>query len=87
MPNHELPQEEVGALATYTLNVYGEMCPAPLLKAEQKLREMALGDVLVMESDHACTARLLREYLRKLPCRFRMSEVSFGIWQFTIERR
>lgn len=74
-------------MAVYTLLVYGEMCPAPLLKAEQKLREMEPGDRLIMESDHSCTARLLREHLRKLPCRFRMTEVADGIWQFEIERR
>lgn len=74
-------------MATYTINVYGEMCPAPLIKAEQKLREMAPGDLLVMESDHSCTVRLLREHLRKLPCRFLVSQVADGIWQFQIERR
>lgn len=74
-------------MATYTINVYGEMCPAPLIKAEQKLREMAPGDLLVMESDHSCTVRLLREHLRKLPCRFHVSQVADGIWQFQIERR
>lgn len=74
-------------MSTCVVNVYGEMCPAPLIKAETKLGEMEPGDVLIMESDHACTTRLLRERLRKLPCRFQVEEVSFGIWRFTIERR
>lgn len=74
-------------MATFVLHVYGEMCPAPLIKAERKVNEMKPGDTLIMESDHSCTARLLREHLKKLPCRFRMSEVDFGIWQFVIERR
>ena len=78
---------EVGTVATHVQNVYGEMCPAPLVKAEKKLGEMEPGDVLIMESDHACTTRLLREFLRKLPCRFSVEEVSFGIWRFTIEKR
>jgi TusA-related sulfurtransferase len=77
----------VVTIATYTLIVYGEMCPAPLLKAEAKLQDMQPGDVLVMESDHSCTVRLLREHLRRLPCRFRVVEVADGIWQFTIEKR
>lgn len=73
-------------MASFTMNVYGEMCPAPLIKAESKLREMQVGDCLIMESDHSCTVRLLREHLRKLPCRFRLTEVADGIWQFEIER-
>lgn len=73
-------------MATRTLNVYGEMCPTPLNKAEAALRQMAVGDRLVMESDHSCTVRLMREHLRKLPCRFRVTEVADGIWQFEIER-
>lgn len=72
---------------TYTINVYGEMCPAPLIKAETKLREMKPGEILIMESDHSCTARLLREHLRKLPCRFQVTEVALGVWQFVIERK
>lgn len=74
-------------MATYVVNVYGEMCPAPLIKAEAKVRTMNPGDVLIMESDHSCTVRLLREHLRKLPCRFQVSLVADGIWQFVIERR
>lgn len=73
-------------MAVYTLLVYGEMCPAPLIKAEQQVRAMLPGDRLIMESDHSCTVRLLREHLRKLPCRFRVAEVTDGIWQFQIER-
>lgn len=73
-------------MATYTMHVYGEMCPAPLVKAERKLAEMQIGDRLIMESDHSCTVRLLREHLRKLPCRFRVDEVADGIWRFEIER-
>jgi len=74
-------------VATFTLNVYGEMCPAPLLKAEAKVRDMAAGDLLIMESDHSCTVRLLREHLRTLPCRFGVEMVADGIWQFVIEKR
>lgn len=74
-------------MVTFTMHVYGEMCPAPLLKAEHKLGTMQPGDWLIMESDHSCTVRLLREHLRRLPCRFRVSEVADGIWRFEIERR
>lgn len=74
-------------MATLVLNVYGEMCPGPLIKAENRLREMQPGDILIMESDHSCTARLLREHLRKLPCRFRVDMPADGIWRFAIERR
>ena len=74
-------------MTTYTCHVFGEMCPAPLIKAEARLRAMAPGDQLIMESDHSCTVRLLREHLRKLPCRFQVAEVAEGIWQFVIERR
>lgn len=74
-------------MVTHVMHVYGEMCPAPLLKAEAKLREMEPGDRLIMESDHSCTVRLLREHLRKQPCRFQVTEVAEGIWQFIIEKR
>lgn len=74
-------------MATYVMHVYGEMCPGPLFKVEKRLRELQPGDVLVTESDHSCTVRLMREHLRKLPCRFQVAVVADGIWQFVIERR
>lgn len=76
-----------GVVTVHTVHVYGEMCPAPLIKAEQKLREMVPGDLLVMESDHSYTVRLLREHPRRLPCRFSVTQVATGIWQFQLERR
>lgn len=74
-------------MAQHTLLLFGEMCPGPLLRVEQKLKEMQPGDLLIAESDHSCTARIMKEHLRRLPCRFQVSEVADGIWQFRIERR
>lgn len=74
-------------MATYRLDVLGEMCPGPLIKAEARLRRMAPGDVLIMSTDHNCTARALKEYLRRLPCRFTVRQAEDGVWDIEITRK
>lgn len=74
-------------MATVRLDCLGEACPEPLVRTEEALAALAPGDTLVVETDHSCTSRLLKELLRRLPCRFRVVEVEPGVWQFTIERR
>lgn len=74
-------------MAEYRLMLLGVMCPEPVQETERHLFRLAPGDRLVVEVDHSCTVRLLRERLRRLPCRFRVEDVDWGVWRFTIERR
>lgn len=71
---------------TYFLDVLGEMCPIPILRAEQRLKDLKPGDVLVVESDHSCVAEALPPHFRKKRCRVTVTEVANGIWQIQITK-
>lgn len=46
-------------MAEIFLDTLGEICPIPLLRAEEQVKTMSTEDVLVLETDHNCTLRLL----------------------------
>ena len=33
----------------------GEICPIPIIKVERKLKEAALSDRIILETDHSCS--------------------------------
>ncbi len=71
----------------YFLQLWGEMCPVPLLKAEKKLKELTAQDTLVLETDHSCTARTVRTWADKKGYRVSAYEVANGIWQIRIRKK
>lgn len=73
-------------MAEYFLDALGELCPVPLLRAEERVKGMTAGDVLVLETDHSCTARLLPKHLRRYGCTCSVELVSDGVWQIQVRR-
>ncbi|MHB8172542.1 MAG: sulfurtransferase TusA family protein [Thermincolia bacterium] len=74
-------------MGEYFLHLWGEMCPVPLLKAEKKLKELTAQDILVLESDHSCTARTIQTWAGKKGYRVSVDEVANGIWQIRIQKQ
>lgn len=74
-------------MGEYYLEVWGEMCPVPLLKAEKKLIELADNDVLILETDHSCTARTVENWAKKKKYQVTIEQVDVGIWRIGISRR
>ncbi|AFL98708.1 putative redox protein, regulator of disulfide bond formation [Desulfitobacterium dehalogenans ATCC 51507] len=73
-------------MVTYTLDIWGEMCPIPIIKTQRKLKEMACGDRLVLETDHSCTSRAIVLWAREHGHEIEESEVSNGIWRLEITK-
>ena len=55
------------------LDCFGEACPVPLVKAQNKIKELAVGDVLIVQIDHSCAheERTRLGPRRRLQCRSR----------------
>ncbi|MDI6812355.1 MAG: sulfurtransferase TusA family protein [Desulfitobacteriaceae bacterium] len=70
----------------YYLDIWGEMCPIPIIKSQRKLKVMAIGDSLVLETEHSCTARGLVVWAQKEGYPISESEVAAGIWRLTIAK-
>lgn len=73
-------------MASFKIEVWGEMCPIPMLKAEKKLKELAVGDTLVMETDHSCTARSMETWVKKHKQEVECREVDYGVWEIVITK-
>ena len=47
------------------LDCFGEACPVPLVKAQNKIAELEVGDVLIVQIDHSCAMKTFQNGLEK----------------------
>lgn len=73
-------------MAEYTLDCLGEACPVPLMKTENKLKELAVGDTLIVQIDHSCAMKNVPEWARKVGHNVEIEEVDDGEWEIFIEK-
>ncbi len=68
------------------LDCLGEACPVPLVKAQNKLNEMEIGDVLIVQIDHSCAMKNVPEWAREAGHNVEIEEVDDGEWEVVIEK-
>jgi TusA-related sulfurtransferase len=68
------------------LDCFGEACPVPLVKAENALKGLEVGDVLVVQIDHSCAVKNVPEWARKEGHFVDIEEVDDGEWEIIIEK-
>jgi TusA-related sulfurtransferase len=68
------------------LDCLGEACPVPLVKAQNKLKEMAIGDVLIVQIDHSCAMKNVPDWAREDGHNVEVEEVDDGEWEVIIEK-
>ena len=68
------------------LDCLGEACPIPLVKAENKLKVMESGDVLIVQIDHSCAMKNVPEWARKEGHNVEIEEIDDGEWEIIIEK-
>jgi TusA-related sulfurtransferase len=68
------------------LDCLGEACPVPLVKAESALKNLEVGDVLVVQIDHSCAVKNVPEWARKEGHFVDIEEVDDGEWEIIIEK-
>ena len=73
-------------MAEYELDCLGEACPLPLVKAENKLKEMEVGDVVIVLIDHSCAMKNVPEWARKEGHNVEIEEVDDGEWENVLSR-
>jgi len=73
-------------MAQIRLDCLGEACPIPLLKTEKKMKELKVGDVLVVHIDHSCAMKNVPEWARKQGYNVDLEEVADGEWEIYIEK-
>lgn len=73
-------------MARYSIDIWGEMCPIPLIKAKKKLVSMKCGDVLVLETEHSCTSRSIVVWAKVNKYIIEEEEVFNGIWHLELTK-
>ena len=68
------------------LDCLGEACPIPLVKSENAMKELASGDVLIVQMDHSCAMKNVPEWARKEGHNVEIEEVDDGEWEVIIEK-
>ena len=73
-------------MVEHTLDCMGEACPVPLMKAEKKIGEIAVNDILIVSIDHSCAMKNLPEWARKQGYNVEIEEIDDGEWEVVIEK-
>ncbi len=68
------------------IDVRGEMCPYPAMKAKEGLEKLAPGEKLVMITDHAPALSTVPWVGATMGFSFSIAESGPGEWQITLER-
>lgn len=73
-------------MSRYELEIWGEMCPIPLIKAKKRLQSMDCGDVLVLETEHSCTSRGIVVWAKQNGYTIIEEEIANGIWHLELTK-
>lgn len=68
------------------LNCLGEACPALVIKTEDAMKELAVGDELVVQCDHICASKNISEWAYNNGHHAELLEVNYGEYEITIEK-
>ncbi|QQY79562.1 TusA-related sulfurtransferase [Keratinibaculum paraultunense] len=68
------------------LDCLGEACPVPLIKTQKKIKDLDVGDTLIVEVDHSCAIKNVPEWARKEGYNCEIEEIDDGEWEIYIEK-
>ena len=73
-------------MAEFELDCLGEACPIPLVKTENKMKELEVGDTLIVIIDHSCALKNVPEWARKNNYDVEVEEVGESEWEIFIDK-
>ena len=73
-------------MAEKELNCLGEACPIPLVKAQEAIKDLQVGDLLIVQIDHSCAMKNLPEWARDAKHNVEIEETGEGQWEVFIEK-
>ena len=68
------------------LDCRGQACPVPIVMTEKKIKELEIGDVLIVQIDHSCAMKNLPEWARTEGHNVEIEEIDDGEWEVIIEK-
>lgn len=77
---------EVTKMKEHLLDCLGEACPIPLIKLQNKLETVEVGDVVIVNVDHSCAIKNIPEWGRKVGYNVEVEEIDEGEWNIFVEK-
>ena len=68
------------------VDALGEACPVPLIKTQNAMKKLEIGDILILQIDHSCAMKNVPEWARKDGHNVEVEEVGDGEWEVIIEK-
>ncbi len=68
------------------IDCFGDVCPIPLIKIQQKLEELQTGDSFMLVVDHSCVVESIDDYYKNTKHQIEIDEVMNGVWEITITK-
>jgi TusA-related sulfurtransferase len=68
------------------VNALGEACPVPLIKTQNALKTLEIGDILILQIDHSCAMKNVPDWCRKVGHNVELVEVGDSEWEVVIEK-
>ena len=66
------------------IDCFGDICPIPIIKIENKLKTMCTGEEFMLVTDHSCTLESIKDkYIDKVT---KIDEVMNGVWEVYIKK-
>ncbi|SJZ33802.1 sulfurtransferase TusA family protein [Selenihalanaerobacter shriftii] len=69
-----------------SLELLGEVCPVPLLKTEDKVKNLDDGSRLFIKVDHTQAVRNLMDWCEEKDYIFEVDELAPGIWELKVTK-
>ncbi len=70
----------------YTLDCLGQSCPTPLIRVQDKMEEMEVGDILTVNVDHSCAMKNVPKWASEEGHKVTVEDVANGEWNIIIEK-
>jgi len=66
------------------INCFGDICPIPLMRLQQQLKQIKSGESIMLVVDHSCVVESISDYYSDSSNSITIDEVINGVWEITI---
>ena len=68
------------------IDCFGDYCPVPIIRIQEQLKTMQIGDTFVLVCDHSCVVSNARSTFPEEMVRLDVVEPMNGIWEITVTK-
>lgn len=68
------------------IDCFGDICPVPLLKIQNQLKNIDDGDTFMIVVDHSCVVESIDDYYKTTRHKIDAVEVINGVWEISITK-